>query len=116
MVIPYAKPPIASLRWRPLQPVGPLNADQGLGRARCSPRAAEGCSRRLQKVQLEEQMVAPQGFEPRLNDSESSVLPLNEGATQVSARGHEVQRVATFVSVTGGLGWVKRADDVALVE
>ena len=29
------------------------------------------------------ELVAPQGFEPRLNDSESSVLPLNEGATQV---------------------------------
>ena len=28
------------------------------------------------------ELVAPQGFEPRLNDSESSVLPLNEGATQ----------------------------------
>src|ERR1700722_3131409 len=27
-------------------------------------------------------MVAPQGFEPRLNESESSVLPLNEGATR----------------------------------
>ena len=34
-------------------------------------------------------MVAPQGFEPRLNDSESSVLPLNEGATQALTLGHE---------------------------
>ena|GEM_PF-6682054 len=28
-------------------------------------------------------LVAPQGFEPRLDESESSVLPLNERATQV---------------------------------
>ena len=26
-------------------------------------------------------LVAPQGFEPRLAESESAVLPLNEGAT-----------------------------------
>ena len=28
-------------------------------------------------------LVAPQGFEPRLDESESSVLPLNERATQI---------------------------------
>ena len=28
-------------------------------------------------------LVAPQGFEPRLIGSEPTVLPLNEGATQV---------------------------------
>ncbi len=27
-------------------------------------------------------LVAPQGFEPRLSESESLVLPLNEGAMQ----------------------------------
>jgi hypothetical protein len=27
-------------------------------------------------------LVAPQGFEPRSSESESLVLPLNEGATQ----------------------------------
>jgi hypothetical protein len=31
-------------------------------------------------------LVAPQGFEPRLNESESSVLPLNEGATRALER------------------------------
>jgi site-specific DNA recombinase len=31
----------------------------------------------------EEFLVAPQGFEPRLDESESSVLPLNERATQI---------------------------------
>ena len=34
----------------------------------------------------ESEMVAPQGFEPRLIESESTVLPLNEGATGESAR------------------------------
>ena len=29
----------------------------------------------------DEVLVAPQGFEPRLSESESLVLPLNEGAT-----------------------------------
>jgi hypothetical protein len=29
----------------------------------------------------EKGLVAPQGFEPRLSESESLVLPLNEGAT-----------------------------------
>ncbi len=32
-------------------------------------------------------LVAPQGFEPRLNESESSVLPLNEGGNK-SASAH----------------------------
>jgi hypothetical protein len=35
------------------------------------------------KVHRSAVLVAPQGFEPRLIESESTVLPLNEGATQV---------------------------------
>jgi cytochrome c oxidase assembly protein subunit 15 len=54
-------------------------------------------------------MVAPQGFEPRLDESESSVLPLNEGATGVWGR---VEVAAAFVSVTGGVGSVKRTRSV----
>ncbi len=31
-------------------------------------------------------LVAPQGFEPRYAESESAVLPLNEGAMPIVAR------------------------------
>ena len=40
---------------------------------------------RFREVRESVVLVAPQGFEPRLNDSESSVLPLNEGATRLRA-------------------------------
>lgn len=58
-------------------------------------------------------LVAPQGFEPRLDESESSVLPLNEGAIMQgmvplcgSAKG--VRRLPLW-SVAGVLCGVKLA-------
>jgi hypothetical protein len=38
------------------------------------------------KVHRSAVLVAPQGFEPRLIESESTVLPLNEGATRGACR------------------------------
>jgi hypothetical protein len=55
-------------------------------------------------------LVAPQGFEPRSSESESLVLPLNEGATGVSVRylrsRDKALSAITFKSVTAGSGQV----------
>ncbi len=56
-------------------------------------------------------MVAPQGFEPRLDESESSVLPLNEGAIAGMAPHCGSARVGSPTacsSLTGGMDGVKR--------
>ena len=50
-------------------------------------------------------LVAPQGFEPRLDESESSVLPLNEGAKQVftAAAGSAGATISRLCECTGDM-------------
>jgi hypothetical protein len=47
----------------------------------CWPFRGFSCLRRFREVRGSVVLVAPQGFEPRSSESESLVLPLNEGAT-----------------------------------
>jgi hypothetical protein len=53
----------------------------------------------------EEALVAPQGFEPRLDESESSVLPLNERATQIetAAAGSAGATISRLIECTTAL-------------
>jgi hypothetical protein len=50
-------------------------------------------------------LVAPQGFEPRLDESESSVLPLNERATQIetAAAGSAGATISRLIECTTAL-------------
>ncbi len=56
-------------------------------------------------------LVAPQGFEPRLSESESLVLPLNEGATLgsgVAPRADSHSNQSTELASAGQTGMVQK--------
>jgi hypothetical protein len=73
-----------------------------------------GCLGRCEGVQSLRVLVAPQGFEPRSSESESLVLPLNEGAMQGWCRcgvaNKCVRRLPFRVYCVGGFGSMLRGD------
>lgn len=59
----------------------------------------EGAKKNAPRGRVYMLLVAPQGFEPRSSESESLVLPLNEGATQCVPAGYTRDR--HFCKCTG---------------
>ena len=89
----------------------PIQYDRLARTHRCKYKIASFVSsaKRFREVRRSTELVAPQGFEPRLIGSEPTVLPLNERAIQIeygSCRlGREPQSAASL-SVRARLEWV----------